>query len=340
MQSEKKYQFFISSTYLDLVEERKEVIQALLELDCIPVGMELFPAANEDQWTLIKELIDTCDYYLLVVGGRYGSLNSEGISYTQMEYEYAVSKNIPVISFIPLNPEQIPVGKTDKDPEKSEKLNSFMSLVTQKMCKTYEGAKDLGSVASRSIIKLIKKHPAIGWIRANNQTSEESNREILNLRNKIKELEEQLYLKKNFAPPGTETLQQGDDKFKLSYHYVENMWQTMLDSEDGSIEFTWDEIFSILSPLMVDESSEENLETELIKVIREQIKERENHRPAQIVINGTDFQTIKVQLIALGLIEKSDKKRSIKDTGAYWKLTPFGEKKMMVLKAKRKNNKG
>ncbi|NQU53007.1 MAG: DUF4062 domain-containing protein [Bacteroidetes bacterium] len=130
---EKKYQFFISSTYVDLVEERKEVIQALLELDCIPVGMELFPAANEDQWTLIRELIDTCDYYLLIVGGRYGSLNSAGISYTQMEYEYAIKKGIPVIAFTPSNPEEIPVGKTDKDPEKSEKLKTFLDLVQKKM---------------------------------------------------------------------------------------------------------------------------------------------------------------------------------------------------------------
>ncbi len=49
---EKKYQVFVSSTYKDLSEERQEVMQALLELDCIPVGMELFPAADDDQWTL------------------------------------------------------------------------------------------------------------------------------------------------------------------------------------------------------------------------------------------------------------------------------------------------
>jgi len=334
---EKKYQFFISSTYIDLVDERKEVIQALLELDCIPVGMELFPAANEDQWTLIKELIDTCDYYLLIIGGRYGSLNSQGISYTQMEYEYAIKKGIPVIAFTPTNPEEIPVGKTDKDPEKSQKLKDFLELVQQKMCKSYENPKDLGSVASRSIIKLIKKHPAIGWVRANQLTSAESNKEILELRKQVQELEEKLFKQKNFAPPGTELLEQGDDKIELKYHYVQQSWQSMVDSDDGSIEFTWDEVFTILSPLMVDEAPEEALRNEIVKIIREQIKEKENRRPSKIEVNGTDFQTIKVQLIALGFIEKSDKKRSIKDNDVYWKLTPFGENKMMGLKARKKN---
>ena len=99
----KKYQVFVSSTYKDLTEERQEVIQALLELDCIPVGMEMFPAADDDQWTLIKRLIDDCDYYILIIGGRYGSTNENGISYTQMEYEYALSQDIPIISFLHKN---------------------------------------------------------------------------------------------------------------------------------------------------------------------------------------------------------------------------------------------
>jgi hypothetical protein len=84
--SDKRFQVFVSSTYLDLKEERQEVIQALLELNCIPSGMEMFPAADEDQWTLIKKVIDDCDYYLVIIAGRYGSLSPAGKSYTQMEY--------------------------------------------------------------------------------------------------------------------------------------------------------------------------------------------------------------------------------------------------------------
>src|SRR5215813_10584151 len=97
---DKRYQVFVSSTYDDLREERQEVMQALLELDCIPAGMELFQAANQDQWTLIKRVIDDCDYYLVIIGGRYGSIGPDGSSYTQMEYEYALSQKKPVIAFL------------------------------------------------------------------------------------------------------------------------------------------------------------------------------------------------------------------------------------------------
>lgn len=51
---DKRYQIFVSSTYADLREERSKVIQALMEMDCIPAGMELFPAADEDQWQFIR----------------------------------------------------------------------------------------------------------------------------------------------------------------------------------------------------------------------------------------------------------------------------------------------
>ena len=93
--TDKRYQVFVSSTYDDLQDERKEVMQALLELDCIPAGMELFPASSEDQWSLIKRVIDDCDYYILIIGGRYGSVGPDGISYTQMEFEYALKQGSP-----------------------------------------------------------------------------------------------------------------------------------------------------------------------------------------------------------------------------------------------------
>lgn len=58
----RRYQVFVSSTYEDLQEERAEAIQALLELDCMPAGMELFPAANEQQWNWIRRITDESDY--------------------------------------------------------------------------------------------------------------------------------------------------------------------------------------------------------------------------------------------------------------------------------------
>ncbi len=97
---EKKYQVFISSTYEDLKEERKRIIDVLLQSNCIPAGMELFSATDGTQMETIKSVIDLCDYYILILGERYGSISEEtGKSYTEMEYDYALSKGIPVLVF-------------------------------------------------------------------------------------------------------------------------------------------------------------------------------------------------------------------------------------------------
>src|SRR5713101_8158684 len=122
---DKRYQVFVSSTYADLKEERQRVIQTIIEMDCIPAGMELFPAADEEQFQFIKRVIDDCDYYLLIIGGRYGSMTPEGVSYTEKEYDYAVDKGLKVVALLHEKPDDIPVSKSDIDPLAREKLKAF-----------------------------------------------------------------------------------------------------------------------------------------------------------------------------------------------------------------------
>src|SRR5258708_7074853 len=128
---EKRYQVFISSTYADLKEERRAVTQTVIELDCIPAGMELFPAADEEQMAFIKRVIDDCDYYLLIIGGKYGSVSESGISYTEQEYDYAITRGLKVIALLHENPDEIPLGKSEKDPTLREKLKKFREKAAQ-----------------------------------------------------------------------------------------------------------------------------------------------------------------------------------------------------------------
>jgi len=128
---EKRYQVFVSSTFADLQDERSRVLQTLMEMDCIPAGMELFPAADEEQWAFIKKIVDDCDYYLLIIGGRYGSISSDGVSYTEKEYDYAVSKGMKVVALLHAKPLEIPVGKSEMDSQSRVKLESFREKVKQ-----------------------------------------------------------------------------------------------------------------------------------------------------------------------------------------------------------------
>lgn len=171
---EKRYQVFVSSTYADLKEERHHVIQALIELDCIPAGMEFFPATDEEQFSFIKRIIDDCDYYLVIVGGRYGSTTSEGMSYTEKEYDYAIEKKLKVIAFLHKNLEEIPVGKLDIDPELRARLTAFRDkLSSNRLVKFWTKADELPGLVALSLTNAIKRFPAVGWVRANAVANEE-----------------------------------------------------------------------------------------------------------------------------------------------------------------------
>jgi hypothetical protein len=176
---EKKFQVFISSTFLDLQGERQQVIQALLELDCMPIGMELFPASDQSKWSLITRVIEGCDYYLVIIGGRYGSVDETGTSYTEREYDYAVEKGIPALAFLHAKPDAIPAGKTELKPEVRVKLDAFRRKAEQRMCKYWNTPEELGAVISRSLYQTMKVQPRAGWVRADvTKTIEELPRSV------------------------------------------------------------------------------------------------------------------------------------------------------------------
>ena len=97
---DKRYLIFISSTYEDLKVEREKVTRAIMDLNNIPARMENFPAAGIRPKDLIERVIRECDYFVLMIGSRYGSISDSGKSYTEEEYNYAVHEGIPVIAFI------------------------------------------------------------------------------------------------------------------------------------------------------------------------------------------------------------------------------------------------
>lgn len=339
---EKRYQVFVSSTFSDLEEERQEVMQALLELDCLPAGMELFPAANESQWDLIKKVIQESDYYVLILGGRYGSIGPDGLSYTEMEYRYALEIGKPTIAFLHRDPGKIAAGKSEGSEEGREKLKAFRALVEKKLCKHWDTGQELGSVVSRSLVQLMRTTPAIGWVRGNEVPDREAALELLRLRKQVEELENELQRSRTSAPKGTEGLAQGDEKHSLKITFSSrNSWE-YLDSAhyNAEVALTWNQLFATMAPLMIHEANDASLKGALNNLITEKAlpifkrqKDLKDLELRKFAIEESEFQTLKVQFRALGLIAKSDKARSVKDTGTYWTLTPYGDEVMTRLRA-------
>jgi hypothetical protein len=332
----KRYQVFVSSTFRDLVEERREVMQALLEMDCIPAGMELFPAANEQAWKLIKRVIEESDYYCLIVGGRYGSTDEHGLSFTEREYDYALKVDLPIMAFLHAKPDDIPSGKVDRDENAARRLREFRVKVEKRHhCKFWAGAEDLGGKVSRAMVQIFKSNPRVGWVRADQVASVRALNDLEKLRRQAEQLQSELERVKKEPAPKIDGLACGGElvPFKFSYevytappagHSRGNPRPSRKIIEQ--VPLTWDEAFAVMGAKMLGGESEwsiRNALEEKLRTIKEadpKFLEEEGH---SLNVSNTDEFACLTQFVALGLAQVQEKnERGRSETT--WRLTQYG----------------
>jgi Domain of unknown function (DUF4062) len=223
-----KYQIFVSSTYEDLRDERNEVIKACLNMGHIPVGMEMFNAADEEQWQVITRTIDQCDYYVVIVAHRYGSTTPEGVSFTEKEYDYAVGKGVPVLGFVIANEAAWPADRMESD--RRGELERFKSKVKHKVVRFWHTASELRSQFVESLATTININPRRGWVRAPEATDVDIAQALSNLTEENARLRNELdSLRSAGARTGdTETIIAALEDFKICRR-MEDGTETVID---------------------------------------------------------------------------------------------------------------
>jgi hypothetical protein len=172
MNQRKKLQVFVSSTYTDLHDERQAAVQAILTAGHIPAGMELFAAGDQSQIEVIRQWISESDVFLLILGGRYGSVEpSIGKSYIHLEYEHAVSLNKPLFSLVITEDYLTQKAKTAKDPtsvieqEHYAQWKAFKATVLKKLVRFWSDPRDIKLHILETLGEFMRRQELIGWIR-------------------------------------------------------------------------------------------------------------------------------------------------------------------------------
>ncbi|WP_461474469.1 DUF4062 domain-containing protein [Microbacterium sp. HJ5] len=357
MPGDRREQVFVSSTYLDLREERQSVIQALLIAGCIPAGMELFPAGNDEKWRLIQRVIDECDYYVLVIGGKYGSLDpTTELSYTEMEFDYAESIGKPIMAFLHGTPGKLTGDQIELDKERREKLDAFRAKVeAARVVKYWNTPAELPGHVALALMETREHYPAEGWVRASQAMTPETKTEIAELRARVAELTQENESKGSRRAIASDDLAQGDDvysfKFIVTGYRVEDLdedgdgdWNTSQYLWTITVPTTWNEILQTVGPTLLHESSEPEMSKVLEAYARQMWRDKNAElRPSNfgkqtaVPTLGTDVVAdVVVQLFALGVIERGVKKRTVSDKGKYWALTDLGQDQIMKLRAIRR----
>lgn len=345
-----KYQIFVSSTYEDLKDERDEVIKAILEMGHIPVGMEMFSAADQEQWKLIAKQIDQSDYYIVIVAHRYGSVTGKK-SYTEKEHDYAVEKGIPIIAFIIDDSAPWPKDRMELDNKKIESLKKFKQKLTCKLVGFWSSKEDLGGKVSRSLVKLMTTSPRPGWVRTTETVGPEVVSEMSRLSSECarlnseniqlkKQLEESLKIENSYYS-------QGSDLAKIKFNFSINKKTYKFD-----FEISWDDLFLEIGRKILENNREYSVFNKVIEIINR----RKDSFPLLLDISEKDFSPdidlediskIKIQFLALGYIDVFVAKSEINTNSnlfpcfsSYepsWILTELGKRKLSELSAIRRH---
>lgn len=167
----RKLQVFISSTYSDLLEERQAAVSSILKAGHIPAGMELFTSGDRSQMTTIKEWIDESDVYMLILGGRYGSIEkTSGISYTELEYDYAQEQEKPsfsvVITEAALEEKIRNNGSRFGEKENPKELTLFREKALSNISSFFDDHKDIKLCVHESLADFSANRELKGWVSA------------------------------------------------------------------------------------------------------------------------------------------------------------------------------
>ena len=130
---------FISSTFVDLRNEREALLRALQTAGRQPFGMELFLSTPESPRAVAERKIRACDVFALVLGFKAGSLlpGEADSTYTWAEYQLAVRLDKPVFLFIKTRDGRWQNDEAETEKGKRNLLQEFHSSVISRTTPAY-----------------------------------------------------------------------------------------------------------------------------------------------------------------------------------------------------------
>jgi hypothetical protein len=185
-----------------MLSERQAAVEAILRAGHIPAGMELFAAGDESQLETIRRWIDESDVFMLILGGRYGSIEPKASkSYIELEYQYAAENQKPLFAAVVdekyLDEKVKAHGKAVIEQENGHLLRAFRERVTAKTCRFFTDLNELKLIAFESLAAFADTEELSGWIRGSDvidpksmlKEAERLQGENADLRKRISQLE-------------------------------------------------------------------------------------------------------------------------------------------------------
>ena len=151
---------YVSSTFIDLQDCRRQVSLVLRRMEFEDVAMEYYVAGSQRPVEKCLADVAASDLYVGIFAWRYGFTpkqnNRKKLSITEMEYRHAIEKGKPCLIFLLDEEASWPVKFIDDNKTRIKKLRA--ALADAHVVSYFRSAEDIGSVVAPAIHNWAKEH--------------------------------------------------------------------------------------------------------------------------------------------------------------------------------------
>ena len=294
---------FVSADANDSSDSLYTVNRVVMQLGGLPVSTYYGSQSGEYDWKVVREAIDKCDIYILLVGDSYGILSDSGESYIHREAVYAKSRQKTVVALLK-NAEL--KGLTETSMQRLKSLHRLMMSGTFKYWSTKE---DILLLARQVLRDYLKPQFKSGVTKQNAAESQKMQQAI------------------------TDTL------FKMDSYPLRFTGKVFAHGNchdiELTIDMTWENAFLSIGTMMTSPVTEDRMRSALQSYIedthQQQFLEKvaDGHALADVRCNEIEFQRLKAYLKGAGVIENVASEQS--GLRNYWQLTQSGELRLQKL---------
>lgn len=152
---------FVSSTSVDLRDERKAVEEAIRRMELPFVGMEYFGSDVLTPVEVCIQKLQQSSIYVGIIGFRYGSLvPGTDKSFTEQEYDSASETGLPRLIYLKSKEAMVRFNDVDSDAHNRERMERFRDLLKSVHAVSYfSSAYELASMVVADLHRLLSRRP-------------------------------------------------------------------------------------------------------------------------------------------------------------------------------------